>query len=82
MLSKLKSDLQDNLDWGRKCLVDLNAGKTQRVLFDLSNNTGAVDVKMGGYVLEEKSSFKMLSLTFSSKFDWGSYISLLLKLSP
>ena len=52
------------------------------VLFDLSNNTGAVDVKMGGYVLEEKSSFNMLSLTFSSKFDWGSYISLLLKLSP
>ena len=25
-------------------------------------------------VLEEKSSFKMLGLTFSSKLDWGSYI--------
>ena len=25
-------------------------------------------------VLEEKSSFKMLGLTFSSKSDWGSYI--------
>ena len=74
MLSKLESDQQDNLDWDRKCLVDLNAGKTQLVLFDLSNNTGAVDVKMGGSVLEEKSSFKMLNLTFSSKFDWGSYI--------
>ena len=24
-------------------------------------------------VLEEKSSFKMLGLTFSSKLDWGSY---------
>ena len=24
--------------------------------------------------LEEKSSFKMLGLTFSSKLDWGSYI--------
>ena len=74
MLSKLESDQQDNLDWDRKCLVDLNAGKTQLVLFDLSNNTGAADVKMGGSVLEEKSSFKMLNLTFSSKFDWGSYI--------
>ena len=29
---------------------------------------------MNGSVLEEKSSFKMLELTFSSKLDWGSYI--------
>ena len=29
---------------------------------------------MGGSILEEKSSFKMLELTFSSKLDWGSYI--------
>ena len=29
---------------------------------------------MDGPVLEEKASFKMLGLTFSSKLDWGSYI--------
>ena len=29
---------------------------------------------MGGSTLEEKSSFKILGLTFSSKLDWGSYI--------
>ena len=29
---------------------------------------------MDGSVLEEKSSFKMLGLTFSSKLDWGSYM--------
>ena len=29
---------------------------------------------MDGFVLEEKSSFKMLMLNFSSKFNWGSYI--------
>ena len=29
---------------------------------------------MDGSVLEEKSSFKMLELTFYSKLDWGSYI--------
>ena len=29
-------------------------------------------------VLEEKSSFKMLALTFSSKLDWGSYITVFL----
>ena len=31
-------------------------------------------MKMDGSVLEEKSSFKMLGLTFSSKLDGGSYI--------
>ena len=62
------------MDWGRKCLVDFNAGKIQLVLFDQSNNTGAIDIKMDGAVLEEKSSFKMLGLTFSSKLDCGSYI--------
>ena len=31
-------------------------------------------MKMGGSILEGKSSFKMLGLTFSSKLDWGSYI--------
>ena len=29
---------------------------------------------MNGSVLEEKSSFEILGLTFSSKLDWGSYI--------
>ena len=29
---------------------------------------------MAGSVPEEKSSFMMLGLTFSSKLDWGSYI--------
>ena len=29
---------------------------------------------MQGSILEEKSSFKMLGLTFSSKLDWGSFI--------
>ena len=62
------------MDWGRKWLVDFNAGKTQLVLFDRSKNTGAIDVKMDGSVLEEKTSFKMLGLTFSSKLGWGSYI--------
>ena len=29
---------------------------------------------MDEFFLEEKSSFEMLGLTFSSKLDWGSYI--------
>ena len=36
------------MDWGRKWLVEFNAGKTQMVSFDCSNNTGAIDVKMDG----------------------------------
>ena len=57
-----------------KWLVDFNAGKTQRVSFDCSNITGVIGLKMDGIVLEEKSSFKMLEMTFSSKLDWESYI--------
>ena len=44
------------------------------VLFNQSDVTGAINVKMDSSVLEERSSFKMLGLTFFSKFDWGSYI--------
>ena len=74
LASELKFDLRDMVDWGKKWLVDFSAGKTQLVSFDRSNNNSSIDVKMGGSILEEKSSFKMLGLTFSSKLDWGSYI--------
>ena len=67
------------MDWGKKWLVDFNAGKTQLVSFDWSNNTGSIDVKMDGSALEEKSSSKMLGLTFFSKLDWGSYILYIVK---
>ena len=62
------------MDWGKKWLVDFISGKTQLASFDQSNNNGSIDVKIDGSVLEEKSSVKMLGLTFSSKWDWGSYI--------
>ena len=61
------------MDYWWKWLVDFNARKTQLVSFDWSN-TGTIDVKMDESVLEEKSSFKMLGLTFFSKLDWGSYL--------
>ena len=62
---ELESDLKDTVDWNRKWLTDFNAGKAQLVLFDQSNNTGAIDVKMDVPVLEETSSFKMLGLHLS-----------------
>ena len=48
------------MDWERKWLVDFNAGKTQLVFCGRSNNTGAIDVKIRGSVLDQKSNFKML----------------------
>ena len=56
------------MDRGRKWL-DFNVGKAQLVLFDRSNNTGTIYVKMNGSVLEEKSCFKVLVLTFFSKLE-------------
>ena len=94
LASELESDLQGTaelgnlnllyktLDWGKKWFVDLNAGKTQLVSFDQSNNTGSTDVKIDGSVLEEKQSFKMMGLNFSSKLDWALTLSLLPKLPP
>ena len=74
LASELESDLRDTLDWRRKWLLDFNAGKAQLVWFDRSNDTGVIDVKMDGPVFEEKSSFKVLGLTFSSELDFGSQI--------
>ena len=37
LASELESDLQDTVDWGKKWLVDFNAGKTQLVSFDRFN---------------------------------------------
>ena len=61
MASKLESDLQHIKDCDWKWLDNFDAEKTQLVLFDWSNNTGAIDVKMDSGVVY-------------SKLDWGSYI--------
>ena len=75
LASELESDLRDTVeDWSKKWLVDLNSGKAQLVSFDRSNNNGSINVEMDGSALEEKPSFKMLGLTFSSKLHWSSYI--------
>ena len=49
--------------------------RTTEVIITLwSNNFSSIDVKMNGSVVEKKSSFKKLGLSFPSKLDWGSYI--------
>ena len=61
-----------NLIYKTLWIVDFNAGKTLLVSFHRSNNNSTIDEKMDGSIIEEKSDFKMLRLTFSSKLDWGS----------
>ena len=81
--SELASDLRDTVDWGKKGLVQFNTGKTQPVSFDRSNSNCSIDMKMDGSVLKEKSSLKMLGLTFFFLNWTGALIlSLLLKLPP
>ena len=41
------------MNWGKKWLVDFDDRKTQLALFDSSNNTGSIDVKNDGSVLEK-----------------------------
>ena len=74
LASELEFDQRDTVDWGKKWAVDFNARRTQLVSFCRSDNTGSINVKMDGSVLEDKSSFMMLKLAFCCKLDWGSYV--------
>ena len=60
LASEPESDLRDTMDCSKKWLVDFNSRKDQLVSFDHSNNTTAINVKVDGFVMEEKSPFKML----------------------
>ena len=72
-LLNYESDLWDTVGW-QKMACWFKCWKSSASFVWLVNNTGAIDMKMCGSVLVEKSSFKMLGLTFSSKLDWDSYI--------
>ena len=72
LASELESDLRSTVDRDMNWLIGFNTRKVQAALLDRFNNSGAVDVKLDGSVLE-KSSIKMLGLSFSCKLDWGLY---------
>ena len=73
---ELGSDLRGTANWGRKWLA---FSLLKLTLFDWSNNFGNVDVKTDGSVLEEKTSFKILGISFSSTLDWDPYIACIAK---
>ena len=62
------------MDWDKKWLVNFNAGKTQLVSSERSNNNGFIDVKMDGSVLEEKSSFVGVDLLFKIGLGFIHYL--------
>ena len=80
LASELQSDLRGTANWGSTWFVDFNPGKTQLVSFDQSNNTGAIDIKMDGSVLEERSSFRCRGLLFLLNWIGTLTLSLFLKL--
>ena len=82
LASELECDQQDTVVWGKKWLIDFSAGKTRLVVFDWSSNNGSIDVKIDGFFLKEKLSFKILGLTLGLNWIGVLTLSLLLKLSP
>ena len=83
LASELESDLRDTVDWGKKWLADFNAGKTQLVLFDWSNNNGSIGVKMDGSVHEEKSSLSdIISIAKTASKKIRALICSMMFLSP
>ena len=57
LVSELDSDLEDLVRLGKKWLVIFIAQKAQLILFDWSNNSGAINVKMDGSALGAKIIF-------------------------
>ena len=89
LTSELESDHLDTELWSSKWLADFSTGKTWFILFEQSNNTGAIDVKMDGAVLKEKLYWSSCivsitkfapkeigSLFYDISFSWGCSVSL------
>ena len=55
LASELEFNVQGTADCGQKWPVSFNAGITQLVSFDRSNDSGAIDVKTIGPILEKKN---------------------------
>ena len=63
-------------------IVDLNVGKTRLASFDQPNNSGAVNVRMSEFVLEENHLFYYNAELSLLNWIGAVTFSLLLKLPP
>ena len=79
--SKLESDLQDTVDWGRKWFVDFNTGKHD--WFCLTDLKTPVLLMWKWMRLFMRKNYLLRCISWpSSKFDWVLTLSQLLKLPP
>ena len=74
----LESGLLETVSCSQKGSVTFGVVKIQLVLFDRSNNSSTVNVKMNRSLFDEKPSLRMLGFSISSKLDWVLLLSLLL----
>ena len=65
--TELETDIPDTVSCVRQCLVDFSDRKIQVVSFHCLNKFFA-NVKIDGFVLDEKSSFKKMRLSFCSNW--------------
>ena len=81
-VSKFEYDLQGTVDWGRKWLVDFNAGKTQLVFFDHLITLVLLMSKWMGLFLRKNHLLRCWA--WLSLLNWigAPTLSLLLKMPP
>ena len=82
LASELESGPGDTVEWIRKWLVDFIAGKFQLVLFDRSNSTGAIDVKIDGLFLRKNHFLRCRGWLSLLNCIGALTLSRMLKLSP
>ena len=66
--------LLDTAYWSTKVIADFDDGKNNLDWFNCTNKSHFLDLKLDGIFLKEKSSFKILKVSLSSKLDRGYYI--------
>ena len=72
--AELQDDLRGIVEWGNRWRVTFNATKTKLLSFHRHRDPFLVPVEMNGIELPEKSSFRLLGLTFTPNMDWKHYI--------
>ena len=72
--AELQDDLRGIVEWGNRWLVSFNATKTKLLSFHRHRDPSLVPVEMNGIALPEKTSFRLLGITFTPSMDWKPYI--------
>ena len=71
---ELELDLRSIVEWGDRWLMTFNTTKRELLSFNIHRDPLLVPVEVNGIELPEKTSFRLLNLTFSQYMDWKPYI--------